>query len=221
MEEMMEALIQKNGISITPRTSVRASTSPFNDYQSDGDAYVTALVPVEPQFGFPQESPGSNPRRAIFERAERMGTILSTIHLTDDNRPYPFWRPEDYNHTLDRYFKDINPDVPCIHVAPFRLLSQQMLSQSPIDSSNIPFLALHYIMFACVEILANPSTIYDHLQYAWDWFQLADDLVGTKWLNEHGDMRFVQFFLLKARLPRTYTSIQSTNTCMLRDTHSS
>lgn len=200
MEEMMEALIQKNGISIAPRTSIRASPSPLNEYQGNGDTYAAALVPVQPELGMPPEWSESNPCRSIFERAERERAVVNTIHLSNDNRAYPFFCPDGYNDYLDRYFKDINPDVPCIDVAPFRLLSQQMLSQSPIDSSSIPFLALHYLMFACVDVLSDENPCDGNAARAWDWYELADSLVGTKWLNEHGDVRLVQYFLIKVRL---------------------
>jgi hypothetical protein len=216
IEGMMEALVQKNGISITTRETMESGASRAEEYQYDGDAYAANLVPVHPQLGFPQERPESDQRDSISSPAAMHIDSPNTIRVGESNRAYPFPRPSAYQKYIDTYFREISPCVPCIDQAPFQAISEHMLSQSPIPASSIALLALQYIIFACVDILGDTDPFRGSTPRGWDWYQVADELVGTKWLAEGGNMRLIQFFLIKVCFPSWIQSVPSAITFHIR-----
>jgi hypothetical protein len=75
------------------------------------------------------------------------------------SRTLPFPSPAQYRHYLDFFFDDINACHPCVNESDFRVRSEAMLASPHLDRRESCFLALHYIVFACADILQDYSPL--------------------------------------------------------------
>lgn len=200
LEGMMETLIQERAATLTPRGSMERDEAVSDSVQSDivmlpaGDAFNPSLPRVR-HSSFKVESPerirhslsgGSPQSSADFPSAIRMGS-----------KSFAFPTPVDYQKYLDFFFNDLNPYYPCVNEAEFRMRSDKMLATRPLPANDICFLALHYVIFACVDIAGETSNAAHNKPPGWQWFQLASDLVGNRVLSGHGDLSLVQTTILE------------------------
>lgn len=222
IEGMMEALIQDRGIGLTPRGSMERDESISDGFHTDSgypapmEAYAANLVPVRPQHGFAHDSPDLRPRHSISRPSPPSSDQPGTIRVGGHQVAFP--SPSDYRKYLDYFFADINPAHPCVNEAEFRTRSEQMLVSTIIHISEIGFLALNYIIFACIDILVDTTPPGVTSKPAgWLWFQIADDLVGKRKLSGRGDLSLIQFLIYEVSLFRiVVTAASPTSSCRMQ-----
>jgi hypothetical protein len=123
-----------------------------------------------------------------------------TIRTSPDGPAYPFPDPGSYHKYLNMYFTEVGPCFPCIEEASFRAISEKVSWNPEIFSRDFALLPLLYLMFACVDVLggnvrAAPESFSE--PPGWDWYQIADNILRTKWDCELGTLRLVQYHLVK------------------------
>ena len=151
------------------------------------DLNAAADSPASTRASRPSEVPSCLRREQSFSQI-RIGT-----------KSLPFPSAVDYRTYLDYIFDDINPCHPCLNEGDFRARSARMLGASPLDRRESCFLALHFILFACVDILRDVSGPDDSRPSpGWRWYQAADELVGKSKFHGVGDLSLIQFLLFEA-----------------------
>lgn len=185
IESMMEALIQERGISVTTRGSFELETSGNESYHAEAasqahpDLFGGHLVPVGQQ---PSEymEPSSSRSRAM--------SMLSTAMITDQpgtitfgSQVLQFPAQPVYQKYLDHFFSQLSFYHPCIDEVEFRNLSSDLVNTGQARPAQRDFLALHYAMFAYVDIESDTSA-YDlgSIPPGWHWSQLVDELIGKR-----------------------------------------
>ncbi|KAF1953249.1 hypothetical protein CC80DRAFT_596122 [Byssothecium circinans] len=195
IEGMMETLVQERGSTITPRMSMEREEAVSDGMQSD----VTMLGLGEPFFpsfvhnrhaSFKNESPER--ARQALSGAESPATICV------GTRTFPFANPTEYQRSVDFFFADLSHYYPCVNEAEFRLRSEKMLAGRSIQATDVCFLALNYLIFACAEIAQSTQSNVHSKPSGWHWFRVADKLVGKKVLGGQGDMSLIQYLILRS-----------------------
>lgn len=194
IENMMEALVQDRGIGITPRGSIERDGSGSDGFQTDTtyqtpmDAFSANLVPVR-QHDYMQDSPESRRRNSIGSPPS--SEPAPTIRFGSRSLLFP--SPFNYQKYVDYFFSDVNPCHPCVNEAEFRSRSEQMLVSRHIHASEVSFLALNYMIFACVDVLVDTTPVGMGTKLpGWQWYQLADELIGKRKLSGRADVTLVQ-----------------------------
>jgi hypothetical protein len=115
------------------------------------------------------------------------------------SRILAFPSPADYQRYCALFFADLHRLYPCVDEASFRAASDRMLAYSAVTPADTCLLALHYILFACVDILHAPTPSAPlGKPTGWQWFHLADELVGKRPQYGCGDVDLTQFLLFQA-----------------------
>ena len=134
-------------------------------------------------------------------------TTRSVLHALNPSsvcfgsRMLAFPSPADYQRYCALFFADLHLLYPCIDETAFRTASSHMLAAPSISSTDACLLALHYILFACVDLLhVHVPTLSGPIEDlpGWPWFHLADELVGKRPQYGCSDMNLVQFLLFQA-----------------------
>jgi hypothetical protein len=77
--------------------------------------------------------------------------------------------------------------------------SEKMIANPNLDHRESCFLALHYIIFACSEVLQEFSPPEEaRFPPGWVWYSAADELIGRSKFNGQGDLSLLQFLILEA-----------------------
>jgi hypothetical protein len=192
IESMMEALVQDRGIGITPRGSIEREEAISDGFETFG----ANLVPGK-QTAFPFDSPDSRHRLSISSPSG--SELTASIRIGSKTLAFP--NTSDYQKYVNLLFTDVNPYNPCVNEGEFRARGEQMLVSRVIHPSEVSFLALNYILFACVDILfdVTPPGV-NSKPPGWHWFQIADELVGKRKLSGRGDLGLIQFLLWEVRM---------------------
>jgi hypothetical protein len=123
----------------------------------------------------------------------------SSNFITIGTKSIPFPMPASYDIYLEFFFADINPCHSCINEADFRSKARKLTSSRAIGGADIWFLALNYIIFACADILKETDTQSQGTRSpGWSWYQIADDLIGTRKMGGAGDIQLIQFLIYEA-----------------------
>jgi hypothetical protein len=182
MEGLMESFMQERGATVTPRMSMERDDSIGESFQSD----FTMLGASEASFpNF------TNGRQASFQ-AESLPTVCV------GSRSFPFPNPTDYQKSVDFFFADLTHYYHCLNEADFRMKSEKMLAGRQIPPVHSSFLALNYMVLACVNIALETQATLHCKPSGWQWFQAADDLVGKKLMAGHSDFNLIQYLILKS-----------------------
>lgn len=145
------------------------------------------------------DSPASTRASRPSEASSSLKREQSSAQLRIGNKTVPFPNAAEYGNYLDYVFDDINACHPCLNEGDFRARSAHMLGQNPIDRGDSIFLALHLILFACVDILREVSGPDDSRPSpGWKWYQAADELVGKSKFQGAGDLTLIQFLLFES-----------------------
>ena len=129
------------------------------------------------------------------------GESASSIRI--GARSFVFPTREKYASYIDFFFDDINPCHSCVNEVDFRGRSQRLLACDVVDRSENCFLALNYIIFACSDILVNVVAAEERRPLAgWQWFLVADELVGKRKLSGRGDLSLVQFLVYEVSIAK-------------------
>ncbi|KAF2713963.1 hypothetical protein K504DRAFT_462421 [Pleomassaria siparia CBS 279.74] len=204
MEGMMEVLIQERGIGSTPRGSIEREEAFIDGFHGDTalhppiEAFSANLAAVRQQLGFPPESPELRTRQSISAVSPSSSTeSMSNIRV--GSRTLSFPNPSDYQKYIDYFFSSVTTFYPCVNEAEFRARGESMLATRVIDASDISFLALNYIVFSCSDILVDTTHLGTISRPpGWQWFQLADQLVGKRKVSGRGDLYLIQFLIWEA-----------------------
>ncbi|KAF2124088.1 hypothetical protein P153DRAFT_371394 [Dothidotthia symphoricarpi CBS 119687] len=193
IETMMEALIHERGMSMTPGGGIEREEN-----GSDAAFSMPALDPIHPALA----SMGLQSSLALMpsDMMRRSISAATPSTICMGSRALTFPPSQDYHNYLQVFFADFHPFHPCIDEAQFRIRSEHMLASSDLQHTDSCFLALHYIIFACCDILlhvAPPATTNSNSVPGWQWFQIADELAGKRSLAGRGDLSLLQFLLFQ------------------------
>lgn len=131
---------------------------------------------------------------------------MSTIRVGSSKLPFP--NPTEYTAYIEFFFDDINPCHPCANEADFRRRSEKLCAGSSVDNSEVCFLALNYIIFACADVLLGISTSgKQRAPPGWQWYLAANELVGGRKVSGRGDFSLVQFLVYEVS-PKLFVSEQ-------------
>ena len=201
MESMMEALIQERGIATTPRGSIEREDAFIDGFHGDTalhppiEAFSANLAAVRQQLGFPPESPESRIRQSISAASpSNSAEPMYTIRVGPRNFAFP--SPGDYQKYIDFFFSSMTPYYPCVNETEFRMLGESVLATRVVNAAEISFLALNYIIFSCADIMVDTTSLGAITKPAgWQWYQLADQLVGKRKVSGQGDLVLIQFLI--------------------------
>ena len=171
-------------------------------FKSPIDELNASLAQVKQQLGFStrqagtSDSPASTrashrPSEAILPslRREHSSGSSGCIEIRMGSQTLPFPSPQQYHNYLDFFFDDINACHPCVNEADFRTRSEKLISSPHLDRRESCFLALHYIIFACADVLQDVSPPEEARHSpGWNWYWAADELVGRSKFNGQGDL---------------------------------
>lgn len=162
----------------------------------------TRLVPLKSQYGLQDD------RAATVQDSGR-----ETEHPYGPNKvpavvPFRPWlasrqlsfpSDSDCEQYLAFFFDDINACHPVVNEADFRTKSAQMVSSFRLSQRTKYLLALHYIIFACADVLLHVSRDKDPSQRPGRrWYRAASELVENLKSSGHGDISLVQYLVLEA-----------------------
>ncbi|KAF2271542.1 uncharacterized protein EI97DRAFT_504890 [Westerdykella ornata] len=191
MEGMMEALLRERGIVITPRGSTEREAPPMGEYHVHEDAINPNLPPpvrAQPTYRLEQHQLQDHQSTSA---SHSIAVIKDSISVE-----VPFTVPTEYRRYLDHFFEQVYPFYPCIDPVPFREQGGCMLSSLPIQKDKRLLLALHYVMFALVDVSESNSP--NETMPGWYWYQTAETLIGQEVLHSSGGLVFIQYLILKA-----------------------
>jgi hypothetical protein len=207
IEAMMEALVQERGIAFTPRTSIEREPSPQDGYHHDIDAFAANLVPVSNQADFAHDHAESRPQHTIPGHTTPSAHSSTTIHIEERNMYLQFPNPAGYQQYLEYFFAEVNPWHPCVIEDDFRKRSEEMMLLPSVPITEINFVALNYLIFACVDILTGRTFPEENSKPpGWHWYQTAQGLVGERKLSGSGDLSLIQVVILEVSSTRYQTS---------------
>lgn len=195
--------------------SLRASAEPDqereNDYQGETafqapiHAFNANIEPMRAQLGLPSHESPTSSYLPTHRRGD--GTVHSPSPIVHDSaksirvgsRTLPFPNTQDYGEYLAFFFDDINPCHCCVNEADFRHRSKELLSERSVGREEVCFLALNYIIFACADILRHSSSANAEENLpGWQWFLVADGLVGKRKVSGRGDISLLQFLVYES-----------------------
>ena len=178
-------------------------------FQSPIDTFNASLVQVKQQLGFRPDQNGASasPASTKLSQLPSESTLASLrrerssagSEIRIGPRTLPFPSPQQYQIYLSFFFSDINACHPCVNEGDLRARSERMMACSHLDRRESCFLALHFIIFACAEILQEFSAPEEpRSSPGWIWYNAADELIGRTKFNGHGDLSLVQFLIFEA-----------------------
>lgn len=211
IEGMMETLIREgSGIGTTPRGSIEREDTVSEGFTADvhfgasmessgmnatpGRQHHQPLPQVQqPQ----QQQPAYQPLEIVAQHCiptpSPPASLGMTISVQVGSRSLVFPDANDYSKYIDFFFADVNHSHSCINEAEFRIYSEKINPSRPIQPNDVCFLALNYIIFAVVDILIDTASVRQtNRPPGWQWFQIAEDLIGKRKLSGRGDLRLLQ-----------------------------
>ncbi|KAH8816078.1 fungal-specific transcription factor domain-containing protein [Xylogone sp. PMI_703] len=211
LEKSMEIVVSQlpgnqERFSVEP-AQVNVDTRDFQgdtSFQAPIEEFNANLAPVKLQLGISNQRSSSSPKSSDEMRnasatspSGSTSDPLSSIRVGRSNMPFP--NQTEYATYIEFFFDDINPCHPCTNEADFRRRSERLLASSSVDPSEVCFLALNYIVFACADVLLGVSTTTKHsTPPGWHWFLAANDLVGKRKVSGQGDLSLIQFLVYEA-----------------------
>lgn len=185
IEAMMEALMQERGITQTPIGSIEREEAFNEGYRGSSVHPLPFLDPINP--ALTQMDPGQDVRYGSHDWTQPSPTQLQALTASDPhvpaeavrvgNRTLSFPGPDQYRQYLTTFFSDLHFRHPCINEDHFRSLGGDLLGSGIIQPEDTFLLALHYIIFACCDILVEPLPSDPASKPGgWNWYLLADSL---------------------------------------------
>lgn len=174
-----------------------AFRSPVNTFH-ESLSHIKQSMGITSELNAAAESPASA-RTSRPSEASSLRREKSFSQLRIGNKSVPFPTPAEYREYMDYIFEDVNACHPCLSEGDFRARSARMLRTATLDRRETSFLALHLILFACVDILRHVSGPDENRPPPGEkWYQAADDLVGKSKFLGVGDLSLIQFLLFEA-----------------------
>ncbi|KAJ5611477.1 hypothetical protein N7528_008582 [Penicillium herquei] len=115
------------------------------------------------------------------------------------SRKIPFPGPAEYARYLDFFFGDINTCHPCLNEADFSSRTQKLIALGRAEPADASLLATNFILFALTDILTDITPVRKGRPLpGWQWYSLADDIMGKRKISGRGDLRLIQFLIYEA-----------------------
>ena len=168
IEGMMEALVQDRGITIPSREIVDQIHPPSDGFSGSDSNFDPALLTLGQPLGPLHSAPGPHSAQPMPNQTEE-GPDTKTVHA--GGRCYAFPNLPDYREYLDSFFEYVVSFHPCIDEEKFRAGSLRALYTSSTLDSEINTLGLHFIAFACVDIIVSkrPRVAKRSTPEGWKW----------------------------------------------------
>lgn len=116
------------------------------------------------------------------------------------SRQCAFPCPSDYEKYIRYFFAELNPFHPCVNEADFKARSKHMRSAIAVNAHETCFLALNYIILACVDIMCDTSPVGARIKPpGWQWLTIADELVGRRSVFGSGGLDMIQYLIWQVR----------------------
>jgi hypothetical protein len=171
-----------------------------------GTAFQAPVAAIESSLGSVRAELGIRDRCSIgtfvpahHHAASPSQVIRRTFSISVGRDSLAFPEPTAYESYLDFFFKDINPCHSCVNEADFRSKAIALISTQRIKREDLWFLALNYIIFACADILQDTNTeVHNKELPGWNWFQIAEELIGNRKVGGGGDASLVQYLIYEA-----------------------
>ncbi|KAH7381377.1 hypothetical protein DE146DRAFT_670431 [Phaeosphaeria sp. MPI-PUGE-AT-0046c] len=226
MEAMMEALAQNRGLHFTPSGSLEREES--LGHRSESAFSMPILDPIHPALEQMVQQPPEQSRQ-LEPSTEPLPRLDATVlvRIGGHDQPLPF--PDEFSHILyvSTFFGDIHLRHPCIDKADFHARTSKILANGAIETTDVHFLALCYIVFACSQAVNQdplPPGADDNDHPGWRWYLLADGLIDKKALLGGCDpLVLIQYLLFQslyfayADMPAlAYGAIRTTCTAVLQ-----
>lgn len=170
--------------------------------------FTTNLTSIKRRLGLGDQTLYQTPSSVSAGDVHQVATPSASASNTESassirigTRSFLFPTCEKYASYIDFFFDDINPCHSCVNEADFRARSQRLLASDVVDRRENCFLALNYIIFACSDILVNVAAVDERRRLpGWQWFLLADELVGKQKLSGRGDLSLIQFLVYEVSI---------------------
>jgi hypothetical protein len=197
MEMMMEALAHDRGLAFTPDGRLARDESVGR--RSETAFTMPILDPIHPALDHMAQQ---SPERMLAETTDMGPDATAFVRAGNQNIPFP--DPARYQQYVAIFFGDVHLRHPCVDETEFNARTQRVVTSGTTDSSDIHFLALCYVVFACCDVLLDvvPAAASDgDRPPGWQWYQLADGIVDKKsLLGGSNDLTLVQYLLYQVCL---------------------
>ena len=174
-------------------------------FQAPLDTFNANLAPIRERLGYQDSASssthdqGSHVASCSSPTESSSSKPLETISCGRRHLPFP--DKAEYTRYLDFFFNDINPCHPCLNEADFRHRCRSLLMERTVDSTEVCFLALNYILFACTDILVHVSPTQERGRLpGWRWYLAADELMQKRKISGRGDFSLAQFLVYEVTL---------------------
>ncbi|KAH4926486.1 hypothetical protein HBI73_146820 [Parastagonospora nodorum] len=221
VEKMLEALMQERGLGFTPCGSIERE--PSVGFRSDTAFSMPLLDPALDQMA--QQAPGQT-QDASLPDAPAM-PLDASVYVRAGNQSVPFPDPTRYQQYVAQFFGDVHLHYPCVDENNFNTRVQQLVTHGATEPTDIHFLALAYVIFACCDVMLAKSLVTANgvdKALGWQWYELADSIVDKTLLFSGSDdttlIRYLLFqalYLAYADIPAlAYAAIRTTCTVALQ-----
>jgi len=117
------------------------------------------------------------------------------------SRTLPFKTEAEYHVCIDFFFSDINTLFPCVNETEFRSRMGTASTRRFQEGDDLCFLALNYVMFACLETCASGLVRPGGVPNGWEWFKLADELLEKRKISGRADIDLIQALIYEVCSP--------------------
>ncbi|KAL6710307.1 hypothetical protein ACN47E_009253 [Coniothyrium glycines] len=195
IENMMEALMRNQGMLIAPMSNIEREGSVGTRSQASStmplfDSIHPALTQIEEQPTFALEPSNWMQTAMPADTSSKEAKAHRMLYLEGRLMPLTFPTEQECEQYLHTFFSDIHLRYPCIDEAIFREQSNTLLgdAQSGVAVGQFPLLALHYIIFACCDILlGSPPAESNRAPPGWHWCEMSQSIVAEEDLLERKD----------------------------------
>jgi hypothetical protein len=210
IETMMAALMRDRGVAMTPAGLVERENDGSDGMRGVNNVDMPVLDPINPvlmhmsrQSVFSPEPPNWTQASTSAVNPPAHARTQRLIYLGDD-KYFPLSFPDtlELERYLTSFFSDVHPRYPCIDEAEFRAQSDSLLSKdNVVDPIDHPLLTLHYIIFACCDVLLEVTPSHSARAPAGlHWCEIAQIIVRQEDLLSGGDsLTLIQLLLYQVR----------------------
>ncbi|KPI41788.1 putative transcriptional regulatory protein [Cyphellophora attinorum] len=168
-------------------------------FQAPVTAFNDNLGPVRARLGIPATPVVNTSPEA---RSYNFGSPQATLdkhYVSIGTTSLAFPSLTQYDKYLAFFFADINPCHSCVNEADFRTRAESLVTTRKVAREEVWFLALNYIIFACADILQDVEALNETRKLpGWEWFLIAESLVGKRKIGGRGDASLIQYLIYEA-----------------------
>jgi hypothetical protein len=204
IEAIMEALLHERNMACTPTGTMEREDS--EGCKSDMAFSMPILDPIHPDLDqIPHQSPELISHATLAVNPAMAPHAAAFVRAGNDNLPFP--DPARYQQYVAHFFGDIHLRHPCVSEPDFNVRTQRVVTNGATDPSEVHFLAVCFVVFACCDALLDtiPSAATHRKKVpGWHWLQLADSVIDTKpAFRGCEDLALIQYHLFRVRVPTT------------------